>query len=95
MKALLVLLLLSARAASECTPACRQNCTALAKAACLADDSCGGVYQWGCFVPGSYVLTLCTVFTRRGAPCTTHPLVKGGEQYYSFLDPHDNRTWID
>ena len=91
-------LLLAAAGASlagaYCNDACVANCTALTKLACEADAGCGAIYYRSyVFAKGSVVTTYDVSFARRGAPCASAP-VPGGFSM-SYLDPRDNKTWID
>jgi hypothetical protein len=90
----LLLLSLAASASALCFDQCQANCSAAVKLACAADASCGGFSQHPCYVPDSYVLSLCNTFSLRGAPCASKPRAGGNDNWYYYLDPQDNTTWL-
>ena len=94
---IVALLLLTHLVASDayCNDACFANCSAVTKAACAADASCGAIYYRSyVFAPGSVLSTYDVQFALRGAPCASHPVANAGF-FVSFLDPADNVTWHD
>ena len=76
-----------------CDGNCQSNCSSIVKDLCLADPSCGGVWEWPCYVPGSYVLSLCNAFAVRGSSCASNPRPNGDDSFYYWLNPSDNKTW--
>ena len=94
--ALLLAAALAPRGAlAMCDASCFANCSAATKAACAADDTCGGVSYWHVYMPGSVTSSYGVQFARRGAPCASKPVPGGGVVQYSYLDPADNATWVD
>jgi hypothetical protein len=77
-----------------CEGDCQNNCSSIVKSLCVADKNCGGVWEWPCYVPGSYVLSLCNAFAVRGDACTSNPRPNGDDSFYYYLDPTDNVTWL-
>lgn len=77
-----------------CFDSCQVNCSNTVKDLCAADPLCGGFYEWPCFQPGSYVMSLCNKFSMRGAECASKPRTGGGDNWYYYLDPKDNSTWV-